>query len=178
MRAFEVRSQKSEVRSRSAYGVLGCVSLIFLVAGCGGGSPMPTASRHVTSTTSRTVILTAEKVTVSPWTGLQDGQQVTVKVQGFKPGVPEIKFFLSECQSPLQVNRLGCGKQLAAQPFGLTDTSGNGSGTVSFTIQSRAATRSLSSVLVPCSGTCVIVATTGEGSGGTFGFAPIAFAGE
>lgn len=165
-------------RSRSALGVLGCLSLALLMAGCGGGSPMPAASRHVTSTTGRTVILTTEKVTISPWTGLQNGQQVTVKVQGFKPGEPEIKFFLSECQSPLQVNRQGCGKQLAAQSFGLTDSSGNGSGTVSFTVESRAATQSLGSVLVPCSGTCVIVATTGEGAGDTFGFAPIAFAGE
>lgn len=102
---------------------------------------------------------------------------MTVKVQGFKPDVPEIKFFLSECQSPLQVNRLGCGKQLAAQPFGLTDSHGNGSGRVSFTVQSQAATRPLSSVLVPCSGTCVIVATTGVGAGGSYGFAPIDFTG-
>lgn len=125
--------------------------------------------------TTKTVILTVEKVTVSPWTELQDGQQVTVHAQGFRPGVPGIKFFLSECQSPLQVNPLGCGKQLAAQPFGLTDDNGDGSGSESFTVQSSAPTRPLSSTLVPCAGTCVIVATTGVN--GNYCFAPIAFAG-
>jgi hypothetical protein len=161
---------------RAAFGVLCGLALAgILGAGCGGGSPVPTASHRATSTTGRTVILTAEKVTVSPRTSLQDGQAVTVKVQGFKPGVPEIKFFLSECQSPLQVNRLGCGKQLAAQPFGLTDSQGSGSGSVSFTVQSHAATQALSAALAPCAGTCVIVATTG--ASGIYGFAPIDFSG-
>ena len=86
-----------------------------------------------------------------------------------------IKFFLSECQSPLQVNPLGCGSQLAAQPFGLTDSNGDGFGSEAFTVQSSAATRPLSPVVVPCTGTCVIVATTG--ANGNYSFAPIAFAG-
>ena len=99
---------------------------------------------------------------------------MTVHVQGVRPGVPGIKFFLSECESPLQVNPLGCGNQLAAQPFGLTDSNGDGSGSASFTVQSSAATGPLSSVLVPCAGTCVIVATTG--ANGVYAFVPIAFA--
>jgi hypothetical protein len=161
---------------RSTFCALAGLSLIvFLAAGCGSGSSTARVSHPITSTTGRTVILTAEKVTVSPSRGLQDGQQVTVQVQGFKPGVPEIKFFLSECQSPLQANSQGCGKQLAAQPFGVTDSDGNGSGTVSFTVQAQAATEPLSSALVPCSGTCVIVATTGVGPGGSYGFAPVDF---
>jgi hypothetical protein len=118
---------------------------------------------------------TVEKVTVSPSMRLHDGQRVTVSVEGFKPGVPGIKFFLSECQSPLQVNPLGCGTQLAAQPFGLTDSNGDGSGSVSFIVQSSAATKALSSVLAPCAGTCVIVGTTG--ANGEYDYAPIAFIG-
>ena len=121
------------------------------------------------------VALTVKRVTVSPSANLHDGQQVRVSVQGFRPDVPGIKFFLSECESPLQVNPLGCGRQLAAQPFGLTDSDGDGSGSVSFTVQSSAAPKALSSVVVPCAGTCVIVATTG--TIGQYGFAPIAFAG-
>jgi hypothetical protein len=161
---------------RSAVGVwVAVISVVFLATACGGGSSEPAGIRPTTSTTTKTVILTAEKVTVSPWMELQDGQQVTIRVQGFRPGVPGIKFFLSECQSPLQANPLGCGNQLAAQPFGLTDSNGDGSGSVSFTVQSSAATRPLSSVLVPCAGTCVIVATTG--ANGNYNFAPIAFAG-
>ncbi len=161
---------------RSAIGVwVAVISVVLLAAACGGGPSGPAAIQSTTSTTTKTVTLTAEKVTVSPRIGLQDGQQVTIHVQGFGLGVPGIKFFLSECQSPLQVNPLGCGSQLAAQPFGLTDSNGDGSGSESFTVQSRAATRALSSVLVPCAGTCVIVATTG--ANGNYTFAPIAFAG-
>ena len=165
----------SAAMNRSAFGVLGALCLTALLgAGC-GGSPEATAGRHTISTT-KTVVVTAEKVTVSPWTGLRDGQATTVSVQGFKPGVPGIKFFVSECQSPLQANHLGCGMQLAAQPFGLTDSKGGGSGSVSFTVHSSAAAQPLSSVLVPCSGTCVIVATTGARD--IYGFAPITFAGS
>jgi hypothetical protein len=151
------------------------ISIVFVATACGGGRSVPVATQPKTSTTSKAAILTAEKVTIYPRTALQDGQQVTIRVQGFKTGVPEIKFFISECQSPLQVNPLGCGSQLAAQPFGLTNTNGDGSGSVLFTVQSSAATKPLSSALVPCTGTCVIVATTGES--GNYAFAPIAFAG-
>ncbi len=112
----------------------------------------------------------AEAVTVTPWSSLHGGQLVTVSVRGF---VPTTKFYLSECESPTQANRLGCGEQLAAQPFGLTDE--NGQGSVSFTVESSAATEPLRADSVPCSGGCVIVATAG--SDGPFGFAPIAFAG-
>jgi hypothetical protein len=93
-----------------------------------------------------------------------------VSVKAFEP---TRKFYLSECETPTLVNRLGCGVQLAAQPFGLTDENGHGS--VSFMVQSSAATKPLSSVSVPCSGEWVIVATSG--TNGTFGFAPISFAG-
>lgn len=158
--------------SRLSVGVVGSLLSLALVAtGCGGGSSSPAASHPPTSTTARPSIrLMAERVTVTPRTSLQDGQQVTVSVKGF---LPTAKFYLSECQTPTQANRLGCGEQLAAQPFGLTDE--NGQGSVSFTVQSSAATQPLTADSVPCSGECVIVATSG--ANGAFGFAPIAFAG-
>lgn len=150
------------------------IPAVFLLTACGSGSSEPSISRPTTATTSKKVVLTAVKVAVTPSTELQDGQKVNVHVQGFMPGVPEIKFYLSECQSATEVNPLGCGEQLAAQPFGLTDSSGGGSGTTSFPVHGSAATAPLNSALVPCAGTCVIVATTG--AAGEYGFAPIAFA--
>ena len=161
---------------RSAIGVwVPAIAVAILASACGRGPSVPAVIQPQTSTTLKTVALTAERVLISPQIGLQDGQQVTVRVQGFRTGVPGIKFFLSECQSPSQVNPLGCGSQLAAQPFGLTGSNGDGSGSVSFTVQSSAATRPLTSVLVPCAGTCVVAATTG--ANGNYAFAPIAFAG-
>ena len=49
---------------------------------------------------------------------------MTVSVRGF---LPNRKFYLSECLTPNELNALGCGAQLAAQPFDLTDAHGNGS---------------------------------------------------
>jgi hypothetical protein len=37
------------------------------------------------------------------------------------------KSYLSECLKPTETTALGCGEQLAAHPFGLTDASGHGS---------------------------------------------------
>ena len=124
----------------------------------------------------RDFLLTAEKVTVSSWAGLRNGQQVTVSVQGFKPGQAGGNFLLSECATPMQVNHPRCGMQLALQSIGLTDSNVDGSGSVSFTVHSSAATEPLSSALVPCSGSCIIVAT--PRSHGNYGFAPISFAGQ
>ncbi len=167
--------ENSVVMVRSVSGlVVASLTVVMLATGCGGASSSPAVIHHTTSTTHH-VLLTTEKVTVSPRTGIRDGQQVRVSVQDFKPGEAGIKFFLSECATPMQVNHLGCGMQLALQPFGLTDSNGDGSGSVSFTVHSSAATQPLSSALVPCSGLCVIVATTG--AQGDYGFAPISFAG-
>ena len=124
----------------------------------------------------RDFLLTAEKVTVSSWAGLRNGQQVTVSVQGFKPGQAGGNFLLSESATPMQVNHPRCGMQLALQSIGLTDSNVDGSGSVSFTVHSSAATEPLSSALVPCSGSCIIVAT--PRSHGNYGFAPISFAGQ
>lgn len=157
--------------SRSAFAVVGALFSVALIAtGCGSGSSPPSAFHRATSTTARAYVrLVGEGVAVSPSTNLRDRRQVMVNVKGFEP---TRKFFLSECETPTQVNRLGCGLQLAGQPFGLTDEKGDGS--VSFTVRSSAATEPLGSVSVPCSGECVIVATSG--ADGIFGFAPISFA--
>ena len=137
---------------------------------CGPG----TATSRSTTTESTALPpahVVAGGVTVAPMTGLHNGQQVTVSVKGF---IPTMKFHLSECAASARVNDEGCGMQLAAQPFGLTDS--NGDGSVTFTVQSQAATMPLSSTPSPCSGQCVVVATTGVA--GTYGFAPISFAGS
>ena len=101
--------------------------------------------------------------------GLQDAQQVIVSVKGF-PRDP--KYFLSECFSPTDVNAAGCGNQLAAQPFGMTDDLGSGSTT--FSVQSSASTEPYVRTTQPYTGDCVIVATAGIN--GAFSFAPITFA--
>ncbi len=86
------------------------------------------------------------------------------------------KFFVSECLTPLDANALGCGSQLATQPFSFADQAGNGS--MTFVAHSSAAT-SKSRTLEPCVGECVVVATTGDPVGtlthGVYYFAPISF---
>ena len=100
-------------------------------------------------------------VSVRPSTGLVDGQQVTVTVRGFGQGG---KFFLSECASSADVSSLGCGTQLAAQPFGVTDDTGSGSSP--FTVHASARSGpSPQDALVACRNACVLVATVGDGYG-------------
>jgi hypothetical protein len=140
-----------------------------VTSGCGAGmkstSPHPTTS----TTTKHYVKLEAGGLSVAPSAGLQDAQQVTVSVRGLPPSQ---KFYLSECLSPSAVNPIGCGPQLAAQPFGLTDV--NGAGSTTFTVHSAASTGALIPTMQPCNGGCVIVATTGVN--GAFHSAPISFA--
>jgi hypothetical protein len=114
-------------------------------------------------------------VSVSPWNGFHDGQEVTVDIKGFPPGW---KVFVSECTTPSEVNALGCGTQLALQPFTLSNEAGNGS--IPFVVHSSAGTAPYSATTAPCSGECVIVATTGNPVGspahGVYYMAPITFA--
>jgi hypothetical protein len=103
------------------------------------------------------------RVVVTPATGLHDGQTVDVRFSGFGVGG---KVFLSECGSASAANSLGCGDQLAAQPFGLSDDQGNGQFT--FTVKKVASTKPYDlTALTTCQDNCVIVATVGDG----FGFA-------
>jgi photosystem II stability/assembly factor-like uncharacterized protein len=152
---------------RSWARLIGPALVVIAAAGCGAGNS--NTSPHASSTTAKSYVkLVAGGITVTPSSGLQNGQAVRVAVKGFPPNH---KFFLSECLTPAEVNHIGCGAQLAAQQFGLTD--GNGAGSTSFTVQAAASTGPLSPTLQPCAGTCVIVATSGLN--GNLSFAPIHF---
>ena len=109
-------------------------------------------------------------VTVSPPARLKDGQVVKVSVTGFGVGG---KVWLSECASADVATDLGCGVELAAQPFLVTDDSRAGSGEL--VVRGRASATSLAAgPSMPCADRCVIVATLG--SGYPYVVAPIAFA--
>lgn len=108
------------------------------------------------------------QVTVTPATNLHDGETVTVQLTGFGVGG---KVFLSECATAAAASDLGCGAELAAQPFVVTDDTRAGS--TSLVVKSRAASGALASPVVACADQCVIVATVGGGYG--FAFAPIVF---
>ncbi len=156
---------------RRSLGLMAAILAAACTAGCtttGTKSAPPTRPTHSTTTTS-VVKLEAGGATVAPSTDLQDAQQVTVSVKGF---LPNRKFYLSECLTPTELSALGCGAQLAAQPFGLTGA--NGTGSTSFTVHSAASTGALIPTLQACTGECVIVATPGVN--GAFYLAPITFA--
>jgi hypothetical protein len=108
-------------------------------------------------------------VTVSPDSGLTDGATVKVTVSGF--GIGE-KIFLSECASAVDANDLGCGPQLALQPFVVTGTGRSGS--VNFDTSERAASVPYTSTLSTfCAEFCVLVATQGDGF--AWAVAPLGF---
>lgn len=107
---------------------------------------------------------------VTPATDLHNGETVTVRVRGFDIGA---KFFLSECATAADANQGGCGEQLAAQPFGVTDVTG--SGRTTYVVSTRAGTRAYDkTTTVPCRSGCVLVATGGLSS--SFASAPVSFA--
>jgi photosystem II stability/assembly factor-like uncharacterized protein len=108
-------------------------------------------------------------VSVSPSRHLRDGQMVGVRVTGFAVGG---KVFLSECASVAVASDLGCGAELAAQPFLVTDDGRTGRAT--FTVSASAPAGALgTNPLRPCADRCVIVASLGDGY--PFVVAPIAF---
>lgn len=169
--------------------LVGCVAVI-LVAGCNSGShsrgtststsslrPTTSSTSTPTSTTPGAAATPAAavqthnpKVEVTPSADLSDGERVEVAVTGFGVGG---KFFLSECASAARANSLGCGPQLAAQPFGVTNNSGAGS--FGFTVTSMAAVSPYNTTsTLYCTDQCVIVATVGGGGG--FSYTPITFA--
>jgi hypothetical protein len=67
--------------------------------------------------------------------------------------------WLSQCANRSDANPLGCGEQLALQPFLVADTHGAVTGTVR--LHALAATGPLRQLSVPCRYTCVLVATVG-----------------
>jgi len=115
-----------------------------------------------------TAVVTDPEVTVTPSTGLTDGRSVNVSVSGFGESG---KVFLSECDHAEDADVLGCGPQLAAQPFIITGTDRSGSAT--FVVHRTAASKPYDTASVePCMALCVIVATQGDGA---WAVAPIAF---
>ena len=132
-----------------------------------------TLNPDLTTTTSKSGLVPAlhapdPKLTVAPSRDLRNGQKVTVSVTGFDSGG---KFFLSECASASDANSSGCGRQLARQPFGITDSSG--SGTYTFTVSTAAGVKPYNKARAQCLDQCVIVAAEGIGYG--FAYVPIEF---
>lgn len=97
---------------------------------------------------------------VVPMANLHNGEVVVVRVSGFPPG----KAFLSECASAADVNVIGCGAQLALQPFVVIE---GGGGTERFIVSDHASSTPLTSELTAvCTTQCVLVATSGENPSG------------
>jgi hypothetical protein len=96
-------------------------------------------------------------LTITPVTGLVDGQSVEVR--------------LSECSSAVAATDLGCGLDLASQSFLLTDD--NRAGSSSFVVRADAPDQAPSRTTSRCTNGCVVVATIGAGY--PFRTAPISF---
>ena len=79
-----------------------------------------------------------------------------------RPPLPQV--FLSECAARQDVTSAGCGQQLAAQTFGVTN--GTGAGSVAFVVRDQASSRAYDrSSDRRCVDQCVLVATVGIGGG-------------
>lgn len=111
------------------------------------------------------------KIQVTPSTNLRDGQAVLVKVSGGSSGE---RFRISECATSTFVNIYGCGGQPAVQPF--IDTDPSGSGSTTFFVRARAATKTIASVFQPCTVRCVIMTTGTDDNGKSIiVYAPLTF---
>lgn len=154
--------------------MLMAVGIAALATGCRSVSnPLPRSSSPQPQKVVTTLVPALQthdpKVLVTPSVNLRQGQQVRVSVTGFGVGG---KFFLSECASSTDANSSGCGHQLAAQPFGVTNSSG--AGTLIFTVTSSASTSPYNDTDIrTCVNQCVLVATVG--SGGGFAYASLHF---
>lgn len=124
---------------------------------CHGGSTNRIALDVVRKLGPRGITGRKPVLNVTPATDLHSGETVTVRVRGLDISA---KFFLSECATAADANEGGCGEQLAAQPFGLTDVTG--SGRYTFIVSDRAGTKPYGgSDTVACRRGCVLVATGG-----------------
>ncbi len=133
---------------------------VFRPPACRRGSESQIAVDVVRKLGPRGITGRTPLVYVAPATNLHNGETVTVRVRGFDIGA---KFFLSECATAADANEGGCGEQLAAQTFGLTDVTG--SGRYTFVVSDRAATKANDVTdIVACRNGCVLVATGGLNS--------------
>jgi hypothetical protein len=95
-------------------------------------------------------------IVVSPNDQLHDGQSVQVTLTHFGPND---RVRLSECFDGGAVTPLGCGEQLARQPF--VDTDATGGGSASFVVHRTAPAKPQNTdETFECEDRCVIVATT------------------
>jgi Neocarzinostatin family len=118
---------------------------------------------------TRPAIAVDPKVSVSPSSGLARGETVSVEATGFGK---DQKVFLSECDTAEDASDLGCGDQLAAQPF--LSTGAKRSGSTHFTLRASAATMPDDTrPPAACTRLCVIVATQGDGF--AWAVAPLTF---
>ena len=159
--------------------LLSIVGATLLVVAAGLVVTMPFGP---TKTVTRTVMPTGKvlapklqinpKISVTPSSNLHNGEGVLVKVVGVSPGG---KYFLSECATSVDATSSGCGDQLAAQPFIVTDPSGAGS--MMFNVKARAATKPYNTTLFQtCTVHCVIMATGSDVYGSfTFVSSPLKF---
>ena len=92
---------------------LALVALVAVVGGCSSSSK-PTASTSPAttpttpppaSTTTTTAPASPYKAEATPTTGLTDGQAVTVKISGFKPG---LQLGINECATTTDDSGSGC----------------------------------------------------------------------
>lgn len=179
-RATEVLIREARRRQRRRrLGVVGVVLIVAAsgaiaakVAGGGGTAPPvgpPTAGVPVHP--SGPLVPTGPTVSVSPDSGLVNGQSVTVTATGYSKSA--FKVFLSECATATSAaaSQIGCGAQPPAQPFIVLE---NGRGSTTFTVASTAATQSLAATpRANCTSTCVLV---GFG-GGALVTVPLNFSG-
>jgi hypothetical protein len=143
-----LRSRRPKFRSW-VVGVL-LAGPIGLTACSSSPSTTPSTTGAAPTSTSLGTVLR-----VAPTTNLHYGEVVQVSMSGFPPG----KAFLSECASVTDVTTLGCGAQLAAQPFVEIES---GAGTESFKVSDQAPSTPLSpEPTASCTNQCVLVATSG-----------------
>ena len=106
-----------------------------------------------------------------PSTNLVDGEKIKVTVTGFEKGG---KLFVSEGATAADASSAGCGEQLAAQPFIITDDSGDG--TETFSVSPVSGTKPYNTT---CTQTrtdqCVLLVTAGIKYG--YANAPLSFEG-
>ncbi len=136
---------------------------------CSKGSKTLLGVDYVRSLTGNGIAASTPRVSVTPSTHLHDGQRVRVQVSGLDI---EAKYFVSECATAAPANDNGCGQQLAAQAFSLTDVSGQGY--MTFQVHPEAFGARYSAGQQSCGARCVIVVTLGDG--GLFTYVPAAFA--
>lgn len=150
-------------------------TLLVVLAGCGSPAQLASlgaASPAAQGSATAPAVATRAQITVTPSIELTAGETVRVAVSGFPA---ESKVFLSECAAATDVSAAGCGPQLAAQPFLLTD--GDGAATGTFVVQPVAASQPNAGLSVKCRNECVLVATSGipAGGGPHIATAPLAF---